>query len=91
LALAVVDIDRGRRTGDARATRSGVRMIALAERFRFNGGMSTERLRRLAEQADKPAYAEAVSAYAGLSADALRAEASAAMHAREQFTELRPA
>ncbi len=86
LALAVLDIDRGRRTGDARATRSGVRMIALAERFRFNGGMSTVRLRDLAEEADKPAYAEAVSAYTGLGADALRAAAAAAVLARDQFT-----
>jgi len=86
LALAVLDLDRGRRTGDARATRSGVRMIALAERFRFSAGMSTLRLRDLAEEADKPAYAEAVSAYTGLGADALRAAASAAVLARDQFT-----
>ena len=35
LALAVVDLDRGARAGDQRATRLGARMIALAERFRF--------------------------------------------------------
>ena len=35
LALAVVDLDRGTRAGDQRATRLGARMIALAERFRF--------------------------------------------------------
>ncbi|HEU5356905.1 MAG TPA: BTAD domain-containing putative transcriptional regulator [Actinocrinis sp.] len=90
LGLAVLDLDRGGRTGDARATRSGVRMIALAECFRFNGGMSTVRLRQLAEEADKPAYAEAVSAYTGLGADALRAAAAAAVLARDQFTEPNP-
>ena len=91
VGLAVLDLDRGRRTGDARATRSGVRMIALAERFRFNCGfqptMSADRVRGLAEDADRPAYAEAVSAYTGLGADALRAAASAAVLERGQFTE----
>jgi tetratricopeptide (TPR) repeat protein len=94
LALAVLDLERGERTGDERATKSGVRMIALAERFRFSCSfeptVSAARLRRLAEQADKPAYAEAVSAYAGLDADALRACASVAVHARDQFTEPPP-
>jgi hypothetical protein len=62
-------------------------MIALAEQFRFNAGMSAQRLRRLAEEADGPAYAEAVAAYTGLGADALRAAASAAVLARgDQFT-----
>ena len=91
VGLAVLDLDRGRRTGDARATRSGVRMIALAERFRVNCGfqptMSAAAIRHLAEDADKPAYADAMSAYAGLGADALRAAASAAVLARDQFTE----
>ncbi len=91
LALAVLDLDRGRRTGDASATGSGARMVALAERFRFNRGfqptMSAAGIRRLAEQADRPAYTEAVSAYAGLDADGLRAAASAAVRARDQFTE----
>jgi tetratricopeptide (TPR) repeat protein len=91
LALAVLDLDRSERTGDERAGRSGVRLIALAERFRFNCGfeptMSPARLRRLAEHANRPAYTEAASAYAGLDADALRAAASAAVHDRDQFTE----
>jgi hypothetical protein len=91
VGLAVLDLDRGRRTGDGRATRSGTGMIALAERFRFNCGfqptMSAARLRRLAEDADKQAYAEAVSQYAGLGADALRAAASAAVLARGRFIE----
>ncbi len=95
LALAMLDLERGERTGDERATKSGVRMIALAERFRFSCGfeptVSAARLRRVAEQADKPAYAEAVSAYAGLDADALRACASVAVYARDQFIEPPPA
>lgn len=95
LALALLDLDRGKRTGDARATGSGVRMIALAERFRFNCGfqptMSAARSRGLAEQADEPAYADAVSEYAGLDADALRAAAAAAVLARDQFTDSLPA
>ena len=90
LALAVLDLDRGRRSGDERATRSGVRLIALAERFRFNCGfqptMSVARVSRLAEEADKPAYAEAVSAYTGLGADDLRAAASAAVLARDRLS-----
>jgi predicted ATPase/DNA-binding SARP family transcriptional activator len=95
VALAVLDLDRGRRTGDARATGSGVRMIALAGRFGLNSGfqptMSAARIGRLAEEADRPAYAEAVSAYTGLGADALRAAAAAAVSARDQLTASRPA
>jgi predicted ATPase/DNA-binding SARP family transcriptional activator/tetratricopeptide (TPR) repeat protein len=90
LALAMVDVDRGERTGDTRATRSGARMIALAERFRYVRGfqptMSAARARHVAEQADKPAYADAVSSYADLGRDALRAAASTALRARAQFT-----
>lgn len=89
LALAVLDLDRAERTGDARAAGSGARMIALAERFRFSGFLPTVsvlEVRRLAEHADEPAYAEAVSAYAGLGADGLRTAASAAVRARDQFT-----
>lgn len=92
LALAMLELDRGRRTGDARATASGARMVALAERFRFTCGfqptMSVARVRSLAEQADKPAYTEAVSEYAGFDVDDLRAAASAAIHARDQSTPL---
>jgi predicted ATPase len=90
LAVAVLDLDRGRRTGDARATRSGARMIALAEGFRVKCGfeptMSVPAIRRMAEEADEPAYAEAVSAYTGLDANALRSAACAAVRAREEFT-----
>jgi tetratricopeptide (TPR) repeat protein len=88
LALGLVDLDRGARTGDQRATRSGARMIALAERFRFlrnfQPTMSSARARRAAEQADRPAYDEAVSSYAGLGHQELRAAALAALRAREQ-------
>jgi predicted ATPase/DNA-binding SARP family transcriptional activator len=78
LALGMMGLDRGRHT-----TKSAVRMIALAERFRFVRGfqptMSPSRARRFAEDADKPAYADAVSSYAGLDRDALLAAASAAV------------
>lgn len=90
MALALLDLDRGERTGDAHATRSGARMIALAECFRVNYGfqptMSGAWFRNHAENADKPAYTEAASVYAGLDADALRAAAAAAVRARDQFT-----
>ncbi|HEV2893692.1 MAG TPA: AfsR/SARP family transcriptional regulator, partial [Actinomycetota bacterium] len=65
LALAMVDLDHGARAGDEGATRSGVRLVALAERFRFlrnfQPTMSAARARHAAEQADRPAYDEAVS------------------------------
>jgi tetratricopeptide (TPR) repeat protein len=90
LALAMVGLDRGQRTGDVRATRSGVRMIALAECFRFVRGfqptMSAARARHIAEQADRSAYADAVSSYAGLGAAALRAAALAALRARDELS-----
>src|SRR6266545_4719917 len=88
LALAMVDFDRGTRTGDQRATRSGARMVALAERFRFlrnfQPTMSAARARHAAEQADRPAYDEAVSSYAGLGQEDLRAAALAALRERGQ-------
>jgi predicted ATPase/DNA-binding SARP family transcriptional activator/tetratricopeptide (TPR) repeat protein len=87
LALAMVDLDHGARTGDRRATRSGARMVALAERLRFlrnfQPTMSAARVRQAAQQADRPAYDEAVSSYAGLGADEdLRAAALALVRAR---------
>jgi predicted ATPase/DNA-binding SARP family transcriptional activator len=89
LALAMVDLDRGARTGDERATRSGARMIALAERFRFlrnfQPTMSPARARHAAERADQPAYDDAVSSYADLGRDDLRAAALSALRAREQI------
>ncbi|MFI0449365.1 ATP-binding protein [Actinomadura sp. 6N118] len=86
LALAMVDLDRGTREGDAAVVRSGVRMVALAERFwylrRFQPTMSSLRARRVAEEADGPAYTDAVSAYAGLERDELRAVALTAIDDR---------
>ena len=86
LALGMVDLDRGRRGGDAQATTSGVRMVALAERFRFprmfQPTMSAARVRHAAEHADGPAYAEAVSTYADLGREELRAAALTALAAR---------
>jgi hypothetical protein len=88
LALAMVDLDRAARTGDARAARSGARMVALAERFRFlrnfQPTMSAARARQAATGADRPAYDEAVSSYAGLGAGELRAAALAALAGRER-------
>ena len=88
LPLAMVDLDRGARAGDERATRSGARLMALAERFRFPRNfqptMATARARHAAEQADRPAYDEAVSSYTGLGREELRAAALAALEARER-------
>jgi predicted ATPase/DNA-binding SARP family transcriptional activator len=86
LALAMTDIDRGRRAADAGVARSGARMIALAERFGLKTGlqrtMSAARARRAAQDADGPAYAGAVAAYAGLDPGGLRAAARAALRER---------
>jgi predicted ATPase/DNA-binding SARP family transcriptional activator len=88
LALAMVDVDHGARTGDQRATKSGARMIALAECFRFlrafQPTMSSARARHAAERADRPAYDEAVSSYADLGREDLRAAALEALRARER-------
>lgn len=90
LAVAMADIDRGRRAGDARARSSGARMIALAERFGFLRGfqptMSAARARDVAEQADGSAYRDAVSSYADLDPEGLRAAALASLRARGQLT-----
>jgi predicted ATPase/DNA-binding SARP family transcriptional activator len=79
LALATVDLDRG-------AVASGVRLTALAERFHLQRGflpsMSAAQARQEAEQADKAAYADAVSEYAALSRDELPAAALAALRVR---------
>ncbi|MFC1413894.1 BTAD domain-containing putative transcriptional regulator [Streptacidiphilus sp. N1-12] len=60
-----------------------VRMIALAERLRvlreFQPTMSQARARRAAEDADRAAYADAVSEYAALGRDELREAARAVM------------
>jgi predicted ATPase/DNA-binding SARP family transcriptional activator len=79
LALAMVDLDRGQHA-------SGVRLVALAERFHFVRGfqptMSPARARQAAEKADRAAYAEAVSSYANLGHDDLRSAALSAIRAR---------
>ncbi|HZD69042.1 MAG TPA: BTAD domain-containing putative transcriptional regulator [Actinomycetes bacterium] len=88
LALAMVDVERGARTGDRRAAGSAARMIALAERFRylrlFQPTMSSAVARRAAEQADKPVYDDAVSSYTGLDDQELRAAALSALRERGQ-------
>ena len=90
LALAMTDIDQAERAADARAARSGARMIALAERFGLKNGlqptMSAARARQAAQDADGPAYADAVSSYAGLDPDGLRAAARAALRARARLS-----
>ncbi|WP_217238499.1 BTAD domain-containing putative transcriptional regulator [Streptomyces sp. AC555_RSS877] len=69
----------GLASGDATA----VRMIALAERLRalrsFQPTMSADRARKAAEDADRAAYADAVSEYAALGRDELREAARAVM------------
>jgi predicted ATPase/DNA-binding SARP family transcriptional activator len=90
LALAMTDIDRGQCAADAGLVRSGARMIALAERLGLKNGlqptMSAARARRAAQDADGPAYADAVSSYAGLDPDGLRAAARAALRARAEVS-----
>jgi tetratricopeptide (TPR) repeat protein len=86
LALALADLDRGRRADDEGATRSGTRMIALAERFRFlrnfQPTMAAAHARRAAEEADRPTYDDAVSSYADLDREGLLAAALAALRGR---------
>jgi hypothetical protein len=100
LALAMADIARARHaasTGAASAVaastglaRSGARMVALAERFGIQQGFgptsSAARARRAAQDADGPAYDDAVSSYAGLNPDGLRAAARAALQARARLS-----
>ncbi|MFD8382558.1 ATP-binding protein [Streptomyces sp. NPDC059679] len=83
LALAMVELDRAERTGDAAARTAGARLIALAERFRFLRGfqptMASARARHAAVQADRPAYEDAVSSYAALRREELLATALTAI------------
>ncbi|MFF1452100.1 ATP-binding protein [Streptomyces sp. NPDC058274] len=71
----------GLASGDAGA----VRMIALAERLRvlrdYQPTMSADRARKAAEDADRAAYADAVSEYAALERDELREAARVVMAA----------
>jgi hypothetical protein len=48
--------------------------------------MSATRARRAAQDADGPAYADAVSSYAGLDPDSLRAAVRAALRERTQVS-----
>jgi hypothetical protein len=63
-------------------------MVALAERFRFPRNfqptMSAARARNAAEHAPRSAYADAVSTYADLGLDDLRAAAQTALQVRER-------
>ena len=65
-------------------------MIALAERFGLKNGlqptMSAGRARRAAQDADRPAYADAVSSYAGLDPEGLRGAARAALRERAEIS-----
>ncbi|MGP3998586.1 ATP-binding protein [Streptomyces sp. 8N706] len=67
--------------GLASGDTGAVRMIALAERLRglreFQPTMSADRARQAARDADRAAYADAVSAYAALERDELREAARA--------------
>jgi hypothetical protein len=86
LALAMAGPGRA---GDARSARLAARMIALAERLRYPRGfqptMSPTLISRTAEQADRPAYADAMASYAGLGYDELRAEVLAVLAERERL------
>jgi len=89
LALALTDLDRAQRAGDDRAASSAARMIALAERFGLGYGfpvMSAARASRAGRNADGPAYADAVSSYAGLDPEALRIAARAALLDRARLS-----
>ncbi|TDV53543.1 ATP-binding protein [Actinophytocola oryzae] len=79
VALGIADITRG-------ATGSGVRLVALAERLDFVRSFrptpTVADVRDAVENADGPAYAAAVSEYAGLDRDGLRAAALAVLGTR---------
>lgn len=70
-------------TGLASGDTGAVRMIALAERLgvlrEFQPTMSADRARKAAEDADRAAFADAVSEYAALERDELREAARAVM------------
>jgi hypothetical protein len=79
VAIGMADIAAG-------DTSSGVRFVALAEKFKYLRGFrpatSVADIRAMVENADGPAYADAMSEYAGLDRDGLRAAALAALLAR---------
>ncbi|HEX6360958.1 ATP-binding protein [Actinophytocola sp.] len=67
-------------------TASGVRLLALAEHFKFLRGfrpsMSPADVRAAAENADGPVYSAALAEYTGLTRTELRAEALAVLRSR---------
>jgi hypothetical protein len=79
LAIAMADIARAGRTDDPAVARTGARMIALAERFRFlrnfQPTMSAASARADAERADRSAYDAAMTSYADLDPAGMRAVA----------------
>jgi len=79
VAIGMADLALG-------ATRRGVRLVALAEQFRSGRGfrptLTVDDVRAAVEDADGPAYADALSEYAGLDRDQLRDAALAALRAR---------
>jgi predicted ATPase/DNA-binding SARP family transcriptional activator len=79
IALGMVDLATG-------ATRSAARLVALAERFRYRRAFrptpNIEDVRGAVEDADGPAYADALSEYAGLDREGLREATLAALRAR---------
>ncbi|URN09015.1 AfsR/SARP family transcriptional regulator [Actinomadura madurae] len=84
LALAAAELARPDVGSDGRAW--AARAIALAERLHhiraFQPTMSSAPARRAAEDADGPAYADAVSEYAGLGREELRDAARRLMRTR---------
>ncbi|MEU7868824.1 BTAD domain-containing putative transcriptional regulator [Dactylosporangium sp. NPDC049140] len=83
LALAMADIGA--------APSAAARMVALAERMRYLRGfqptLASSRARAAAGDADGPAYAEAVSEYAGLDPAGLRAAALGLVNGRQRLRE----
>jgi predicted ATPase/DNA-binding SARP family transcriptional activator len=81
IALSYMD------SAEERPAQPVARMVALAERFRylraFQPTMSTARARATALHADGPAYEKAVSSYAGLDRDSLRAAGLALLRERD--------
>jgi predicted ATPase/tetratricopeptide (TPR) repeat protein len=79
IALGMADLASG-------ATASAARLVALAERFRYRRGFrptpTIEDVRVAVEDIAGPAYADAVSEYAGLDRARLRQAALAALRAR---------
>lgn len=91
LALGTADLVRGEARGRPATVRGGVRLLALTESFRclrtFQPTMSSARAREAARRADAAAYEDALSGYAALSRDGLRAAALDLLRERERERE----